>query len=289
MDVSIVIVSWRVKELVRNCLTSIFQHTHNLHFEVFVVDNNSGDGTDTMIRSQFPHVILIQNEENVGFARACNQAIKRSTGEYVLLLNPDTEIMDQAIVKTIQFMQQTSQAGIVGCAIINPDGSIQPSVRSFPNLSSHILILLKIHNFLPKLSAIRKYYRFDYPYTETHIVDQVEGAFFMIRRKVFQQIGLFDQHFYIWYEEVDFCRRAKNKGWLTYFYSGATVQHAKGQSFKQRKPFKLQLIFNRSLLYYFFKHRAKWEYVVLIILYPFSLLLAFLVQLFKIRKSHKEL
>jgi GT2 family glycosyltransferase len=289
MDVSIIIVSWRIRELLKNCLTSIYRETSNITFEVFVVDNASHDDTVAMVNHDFPEVHLIANQENIGFARACNQAIKQSTGNYILLLNPDTEISDNAIAKTFSFMQQKSDAGIAGCKILNSDGSLQPSVRRFPDLLSHIFILLKLHNFFPNFYPIRRYYMRDWPHNATQAVDQVMGAFFMIRRRVLKTIGLLDRNFYIWYEEVDLCKRALQAGWITYFFSSTSIRHQKGQSFKQQPSLKRQYIFNRSLLYYFFKHRTILEYLMLLALWPLSLLLALIVQLTGIKKSKKEL
>jgi GT2 family glycosyltransferase len=289
MDVSIIIVSWRVKNLVKNCLDSIYRETTNLSLEVFVVDNASNDGTVEMVANLFPQVHVIASQQNLGFARACNQAIKESTGEAILLLNPDTEITGHAIEKTFQFMQRTQDAGIVGCRIVNADNSLQPSARHFPDFFSHVIILFKLHNFFPNFFPIRYYYMRGWEHTETRIVDQIMGAFFMIRRPVLKAIGLLDTHFYIWYEEVDFCKRALEAGWKTYFYAEATIRHQKGQSFKQEKPLRLQAIFNRSLLYYFFKHKSIFEYCLLLLLLPLSILLALAVQLTGIKKKRNDL
>ncbi len=289
MDVSIIIISWKVRELLKNCLGSVFDQTVGISFEVLVVDNNSGDGTAEMVRKNFPQVYLLTNQDNVGFAQACNQAIRVSQGDYLLFLNPDTEIIDQAIVKTFAFAKNKKNAGITGCKIINADGSLQPSVRKFPDLFSHIFILLKLHNFIPNFYPIRRYYEFDWPHNETKPVDQVMGAFFMVKRDVFKDVGLFDKNFYIWFEEVDFCLRAKKAGWLTYFFPGATIRHQKGESFKKKSALRKQLIFNKSLLYYFFKNRPVYEYLVLLLLTPLSVLLAAIVQLTGMKKKYREL
>jgi len=158
MDVSIAIVSWNVKEQLKRCIQSIYDHTHNLNFEVFVVDNNSKDDTCGMIRNNNFNVNLIKNEQNYGFSYACNQAIKKSHGKYILLLNPDTEIKQDSIKKMVDYMQKQTDCGIAGCKIVNFDSTTQPSVRKFPDLKSHLLILLKIHNFVSNSKSISKYY-----------------------------------------------------------------------------------------------------------------------------------
>ena len=289
MDVSIVIVSFKVKDFLKICLTSIYQETKNLEFEVFVVDNNSQDGSVEMVQSEFSQSQLIANKKNEGFAKACNQAIKKSKGQYILLLNPDTEIINNAVYKTWYFMQQKKDAGIAGCRIQNNDGTLQTSVRRFPDLASHVIILLKLHNFYPNIKSIKKYYMSDFAYNETKAVDQVMGAFYMIRREVLKKIGLMDEHFYIWYEEVDLCKRALKAGWKTYFFNNTQIIHQKGKSFGRRSKLVKQLIFNRSLLYYFFKHHNGFSYLVLLLLYPISLIITAVLQLLGIEKKRKEL
>ncbi|MFH1456799.1 MAG: glycosyltransferase family 2 protein, partial [Patescibacteria group bacterium] len=146
MDISIIIVNWKVKDLLEKCLRSIFEQTKNISFEVFVVDNNSGDGSVEMVREKFPQVALAASAENLGFAKGNNLAIKKSRGRYVLLLNPDTEILDNALEKMVRFMDAHPECGIGGCKLLNADLSLQPSVRAFPDFASQIFILLKIHH-----------------------------------------------------------------------------------------------------------------------------------------------
>lgn len=285
MNVSIIIVSWQVRELLEKCLKSIFNQTTDINFEVFVIDNNSQDGTVAMVENTYPEVNLIVNDENLGFAKANNQAIVKSKGEYILLLNPDTEITDNSIQKTYKFMKGNVNIGITGCKIINPDGSIQKSIRSFPDLESHILILTKLHNFLPNSKSLKKYYLPDFDYKKTQEVQQVMGAFFMINRKMLNQIGLLDESFFIWYEEVDLCRRAIDDNWQVFYYSDAHIIHHQGKSFSKKTAIIKQFIFNRSLLRYFAKHHKIYEYLVLLILYPISLLLAAIVQILNLNKK----
>ncbi len=289
MDVSIIIVSWRVKEELKICLESINRETKNLEYEVFVVDNDSSDGTVEMLQTSFKNVKSIINKDNEGFAKACNQAIRESSGKYILLLNPDTEFRENAILKTFEFSERTKDAGITGCNIKNQNGTQQSSVRRFPDLLSHIFILLKVHNFYPNIFPVKHYYRFDWDYAETKSVEQVMGAFFMIKRSVINDIGLFDEHFYIWYEEVDYCKRALKNEWKTYYYSGASVIHQKAVSFSKQTAMNKQLILNRSMLYYFYKHKPLWNYFILLLLYPVSIALAFIVQTFGIKKTKKDL
>lgn len=289
MDLSIIIVCWKVKNLLKKCLESIYHETKNIKFEVFVIDNDSQDGTDEMVKKNFPRIKLIVNYKNVGFARANNQAIQEAKGDFVLLLNPDTEIIENALEKMVSFMKKNQEVGIAGCQLLNPDGTIQPSARKLPDLLSHIIILLKLHNFLPHLKSIKNYYMLNWPHNQVKEVDQIMGAFFLIRYEVIRKIGLLDNNFFIWYEEVDYCQRVKKAGWKVIYTPEAHIIHKKGKSFEQQFPIKKQLIFNKSILYYFKKHKPLWNYIILLILYPISILLACLVQLFNIKKQKKEL
>lgn len=281
MDLSIIIVSWNVKDLLRKCLESIYRETKNLKFEVFVVDNHSKDNTAEMVKQEFPKVNLIANQENVGFASACNQAIQEAKGDFVLLLNPDTEIIENALEKMVSFMKNHPKAGIAGCQVLNPDKTIQLSVRNFPTFSAMSLLMLKLHHLFQNLTALRKYLAKDFDSTKTQEVDQVMGAFFLIKYEVLKKIGLLDKNFYIWFEEVDYCKRVKNQGWKIYYTPEAKIIHYFAQSFQQIAGFNKQLIFNRSLLYYFRKYKPFIEYFGLLLLHPLSLFLALITQLVK--------
>ena len=280
MDLSIIIVNWKVKDLLKKCLQSIFEQTKNISFEVFVVDNASSDGSVEMVREKFPQVDLIASSENLGFAKGNNLAIKKSRGRYILLLNPDTEILDNALEKMVRFMDAHLDCGISGCNLLNPDLSLQPSVRAFPNLASQAFILLKIHHLLPHTKTIYKYLVQNFDYEKTQEVEQVMGAFMMIRREVVDKIGLLDENFWIWFEEVDFCKRAKSAGWEILYTPEAKIIHHFGQSFKQAMGVKKQKDFNRSLSYYFKKHETRGEWLAIQILRPLSLFLAWLAQIF---------
>jgi hypothetical protein len=281
MDLSIIIVNWKVKDLLEKCLRSVFDQTKNISFEVFVVDNNSGDGSVEMVREKFPQVDLTASAENLGFAKGNNLAIKKSRGKYILLLNPDTEILENALEKMVRFMDAHPECGIAGCKLLNPDLSLQPSVRAFPDLASQVFILLKIHHLFPHSKAMYKYLVQNFDYEKTQEVDQVMGAFMMIRREVIEKIGLMDETFWLWYEEVDFCKRAKDAGFKILYTPEAKIIHFFGQSFKQAMGVKKQKDFNRSLSYYFKKHGTKGEWIAIQILRPLSLTLAWFAQILK--------
>ena len=278
MDLSIIIVSWNTKDLLKKCLESVLAETKGLDFEVFVVDNGSQDGSAKMGEKNFSQVKLIENRSNLGFAQANNQAIEKSRGKYILLLNPDTVILGNTLRKMIDFLESHPEVGILGPKILNPDGSLQPSCRTFPTLASQALILLKLHNFLPGLPPIKKYYMLGWDHSETKEVDQVMGSCFMIKKKLIDEIGLLDESYWIWFEEVDFCKRARLAGWKTYFLPDVSIIHHKAKAFEQLSPIKKQIRLNRSMLRYFKKFHSTSSYFALLSLYPSSILLASLYQ-----------
>lgn len=280
IDLSIIILSWNTRDLLRQCLKSIYQETKNIDFEIFVVDNASQDKSAEMVCREFSQVKLIKNKKNLGFARANNQAIKQSGGEYILLLNPDTIILDRAIEKCVNYLDQTNKIGILGCKLINSDRSWQPSCRRFPTLFSQVIILLKIHNLFPNL--IKKYLMLDMDQDKVQEVDQVMGAFFLTKKEVIEKIGALDEKYWIWFEEVDFCKRAKNIGFKVLYWPGASIVHYKAQSFNQVLGIKKQWHLNASMLRYFWKFHSIFSFMIILLLWPVSMLLALMVQLVQV-------
>jgi len=276
MNLSIIIVNWNVRDLLKKCLESIYRETKDISFEVFVIDNASSDGSAEIVRENFPEVKLIVNAKNEGFAKANNQGIKESGGEYILLLNPDTEIFSNVFLKMIEVFKEDKKLGILGPKLLNPDKSLQSSIRRFPTLFSQTLILLKIHHLLPDLKTFKKYFARDFDYSREQSVDQVMGACFMVKRRMLEQIGFLDKKFYIWFEEVDYCKRAKKAGWNIAYTPNAEVIHYGGRSFQQKLSLEKQKMFNKSLRYYFRKHHGFLSWLWLLLINPKSLALAWL-------------
>lgn len=282
MDLSIVILNWKVKELLRQCLISVYRYTDGLDFEVIVVDNDSGDGSAEMVREEFPQARLIVNDRNIGFAAGNNVGIREAKGEFVLLLNPDTELMDNAFGAMVRVMRANPDVAVLGPTLLNSDRSLQPSVRRFPTPLSQALIMLKLHHVFARSKTVMGYFSIGFDYLAPSSVDQVMGAAFMVRRSVFDRIGLLDERFFIWFEEVDFCRRAVDAGLDVMYTPQARVIHHGGESFGQVFGPKKQRMFNGSLLKYIRKHFGVAPWLVLLLLYPLSYALAWLV--FGIRK-----
>jgi len=284
MELSIIIVNWNVKDLLVKSLTSIFKYIQNVNFEVFVVDNNSHDGSIHLIQQKFPQVKLIQNKHNLGFAKANNQAIRQASGDYVLLLNPDTELIDSSLTEMLAFIKNKPVCTIVGPKLLHSDKTTQASLRKFPGFWDQFFILLKLHNFFPNLKPIKKYHMFDFNYDEIIQVEQIMGAAMLINKKVFDKIGLLDENMWLIFEEVDFCKRAIDVGCHIYFYAPTQIIHHKGESFSQHKALVKQINFNHNLFYYFRKHKPFYQFILLWLLQPFSLFLAWLDQLFNFKK-----
>lgn len=266
-DLSIVTVNWKVAELVGELLGSIQANRDDLAIEVYVVDNDSQDRIEEVVAKFRAHsdipVTLIRNGRNLGFAKANNQAIRRCSGKVVALLNPDTRVTKGALGRVMEWMATRPDVGIVGPKLLNPDGSLQESVRRFPGLLDQSLILLKLHHLWPSAPPFRRYLAKDFAYEKEQDVDQLMGAALFVRRKVFEGIGLLDERFFIWFEEVDFCKRAKQAGWGVVYLPTASVIHHGGKSFAQAMTLRKQRYFSSSMGKYFRKHRGAWTMLVL--------------------------
>ncbi len=257
--VSIVIVSWNVKELLANCLASIYETTAGLTVEIIVVDSNSGDGTAELIGRDFPHVKLLALADNVGFSRGNNLGIGVSTGDYIFLLNPDTLVKPEAIQQLAAYLNDHPEAGIVGPRTLNEDGTTQSTRRRFPSLLTGLFESTWLQGIAPK-QAMRRYYVQDMPDDGTFQVDWVQGSALMFRREVFAQIGGMDEGFMMYSEELDWCKRAVLAGWRVDYVGSAQIVHFGGKSSEQA-PALTHIRFQCSKLRYFRKYhgRAKAE------------------------------
>jgi GT2 family glycosyltransferase len=280
MDLSIIIVSWNVKDRLRNCLRSIFANLSNFSAEVYVVDNASEDGSKEMVRAEFPQVKIIANDSNAGFSKANNQAIKASSGRYVLLLNPDMLVLTETLPEMIKFMDEHKEAGIAGCHLINEKGETVPHVRRFPGVLDQLAVILKLPHLFPWL--VNKYLMrdFDYDHPGTNYVNSIRGSFFMIRREVIERLGGLDERYFIWFEEVDYCRQAINAGWKVAYNPLAKCVDFVGQSFKQKRGLWQQKQFTKSMLQYFRKWEPRHKWMWLAAARPAGIFFSWLGDLF---------
>lgn len=273
VDCSVIIVSWNVRHLLEGCLASL-EKQRIVTSEIIVVDNGSSDGTVEMVQGRFPRVALIESKRNLGFARANNLAYKDAKGRHILFLNPDTELTEDTLQKTVHYLDTHSDVGVLGPKMLNPDGTLQRSVRRFPSLSSQLLILLKLHVFFPRLQTLRRYNAADFSYEQEKDVDQVMGAFFACPRGFLESVGTWDERFFLWFEEVDLCKRAYESGWKVRFVPSLTCTHHGGSSFAQYLSVEQQSFFVRSVVQYFFKHHAFPSVVLLVAVGALSIPLA---------------
>jgi N-acetylglucosaminyl-diphospho-decaprenol L-rhamnosyltransferase len=254
VQLSIIIVNWNTRDLLAQCLDSVYDTASDLELEVIVVDNASTDDSVDMLEHRFPWVHLIANEENVGFARANNQAIARCQGRYVLLLNSDTQALPGSLDKTVQFMDEHPRAGIAGVRLLNPDGTFQAAYTPFPTLWREFLILSRLGRWL-----IRPTFPSYGPQTEKgsqKIKGYMEGAYLMARHEAVDQIGGLDERIFMYAEDADWCYRFYRAGWEVWYLPQAPIIHYGGQSSKQRWS-RMEAELYRSRVYFFHKHYGK--------------------------------
>ncbi len=257
-DLSIIIVNWNVRQRLEQCLLSIYPPAGDrptLTIETIVVDNASTDGSVDMVRRAFPQVTLIANSDNPGFTGGNNQGIAASQGRYVLLLNPDTQVLNDALTRMVAYMDAQPHIGALGPMLLNPDGSVQSSRRRFPRPATAFLESTVLQSWFPRHRLLRDYYVLDTPNDVIAQVDWVTGACLLTRREVLDQIGLLDDGYFMYSEELDWCRRAKMAGWQVVYFPEARVIHYGGQSSEQVKTFQI-IQFNRSKIRYFRKHHG---------------------------------
>lgn len=259
MDLSIIIVNWNTKKYLLQCLGSIFKIGQKYSGEVIVVDNASQDGSEAEAKKKFPTIQLIENEENLGFAKATNQGLRKAEGRYLLLLNPDTQVKEGALERLIVFMDVCPEAGVAGAQLLNADGSKQNSIANFPSLGTELL----------NKSLLRRLFPSRFPgkgenYLEPIEVESVIGACMMVRREAMEQVGVLDENYFLFLEETDWCFQMKRAGWKVFHVPHAEIYHFQGKSAETKKE-KARLEYYRSRYHFFKKNRGLWQWFVLLI------------------------
>ncbi len=277
--ISIVIVSWNVRNLLEANLTRLFSLPCKYPFEVFVVDNGSHDGSARLVREQFPQVHLIQNDWDAGFAGPNNQALRLAKGEVLLLLNPDMLVEEGAIDVTYEKLMNDKSIGVLGIRLNKESGQPIENVRRFPDIISQLFILLKLSHVFPKI--MNHYLYRDFDYAKSQEVDQVRGSFFAFRRELLDTVGYLDAGFHIWFEEVDYCRRAKAAGFRIWYEASVSARDYVGRGMAQMKHLEKQLIFSASMIRYFKKWHPWWQSILLILARPIGLVLSFAADVVK--------
>ncbi|MCX7854846.1 MAG: glycosyltransferase family 2 protein [Anaerolineae bacterium] len=268
-DLSVLIVNWNVRDLLRRCLQSILANSPTCKLatcklatcklatcklEIIVVDNGSTDGSVEMVRAEFPQVHLIANADNRGFTAANNQGLAVARGRYVLLLNPDTEVLGDALATMVSFADAHPDVGVVGPQLLNPDGTVQSSRRRFPTLWTALFESTWLQPYAPR-RLLNRYYVLDRPDDEIQDVDWVTGAALMARREAIEQVGPLDEGFFMYSEELDWCRRFREVGWRVVYLPTARVIHHEGKSSEQVLPAR-HIHFQTSKVRYFRKYHG---------------------------------
>jgi len=253
VDLSVVILSWNVRDLLRQCLQSV-TITRLLTSEIIVVDNASSDGSPDMLRAEFPEVRLIVSATNRGYPGGNNDGMTAASGRYVLILNPDTLVVGDALSTMLTYADAHSDVGVIGPQLLNPDGSVQSSRRRFPTLLTGLFESTWLQSLAPR-GVLRHYYVQDRPDDATQAVDWVTGACLLVRREVIQQVGLLDEGFFMYSEELDWCRRIKQAGWKIVYLPEAKIIHYMGRSSDQVVA-QRHIYFQTSKVRYFRKHHG---------------------------------
>lgn len=257
MDLSIIIVNYNTRQVTLNCLQSIKRSETRYRYDIYVVDNASHDGSVEAIRAQYPEVKLIVNTANVGFAKANNQAMRLAAGRYVLLLNSDTVIASDTLETMVAFMDEQPDVGASGCKVILPDGSLDKACkRGFPTPAASFYYAFGLAKLFPHVRRFNGYHLNYLHPDETHRIDCLVGAFMVVRQEAIAAVGMLDEQFFMYGEDIDWCYRIKQAGWDIVYYPKTTIIHYKGASNRQRR-FKIVYEFHRAMHLFHRKHYAR--------------------------------
>jgi GT2 family glycosyltransferase len=255
-DVSVIIVNWNTSALLRACLESVYSTTRLITFEVIVIDNASTDDSVAMMQRKFPAVRIIANRANRGFAAANNQGIAIASGRYVLLLNSDTVVLENAIAKTIAFADRYPDTSVTGCRILNADGTLQESCFMFPSLLNFALFATYLYRLFPRSRFFGREQMSWWRRDDAREVDVVTGCYMLVRREAIDDVGGMDESFFMYAEETDWCYRFKAKGWKRRFTPDAEIIHLGGGSAPKLSGHRARIT-NKSFATYMFKHWSR--------------------------------
>lgn len=263
MKLSVILVNWNTSDLTRNALVSVFKEIKNIDFEVIVVDNNSADSSVEMIKKEFPQVVLIENKDNRGFGKANNQGLKIAKGDYLMFLNTDVIVLDGALNKLVNYLDQHLDVMMVGPRLLNKDLTFQHACRrTLPNPLNSFFHLFGLTKIFKNNKFVNQYKQYNSDPEITAPTEALSGAAMLFRRQVYQEIGGFDEVFFMYGEDLDFCKRVLDKGWKTVYVSEAKIIHFGGQSSGKRRT-KSLLNFYEAMWLYYKKHFYK-KYGILI-------------------------
>jgi len=255
MDISVVIVGWNAKHYLELCLGSLLDAPPRRSMEIIVVDNASSDGSSEMIKARFPQVKVIRSEENLGFAKGNNVAIRRCQGRYIALVNPDVIVFPGCLDALADFLDQNPKVGNVGPRVFNPDMTMQSTCRRFPTLWNNFCSATHLEKVFKNSKFFAGEHMFYFPHDRTLPVDVLVGCFSMIRHETFNDVGLLDENLFMYGDDVDWCRRCWKAGWNVVFFPGARAIHDRGK-ITAPYPVRFAVAQQRSVLYYWRKHHG---------------------------------
>jgi GT2 family glycosyltransferase len=259
-DLSVVILNYRTPDLLMECLAALEQNPLTIGAsEVCVVDNASGDDSVQRVRDNYPTVRVIESESNSGFAAGNNLGISQCDGRYLLVLNPDTQVHAGALDELVRFMDATPGAGAAGGQLIGLDGEVQDSCREFPNLLAVILRGTPLHRVFPNHPSLRRYLLADRPHDTLQEVDWVLGACLLMRREAWEEVGPLDEGFFMYYEDIDWCYRARRAGWAIYYAPAARITHHHRRQSAKGLFNRLTKEHIKSIMRLFRKHNLAWR------------------------------
>jgi len=277
LDVSIFIVNWNTCDFLRDCLSSVYAQTREISFEVIVVDNASSDGSAAMIREMFPQVVLIVNERNRGFAAANNQAMAVAKGRYVLLLNPDTLVLDGAVQKTVAYADKRPDTGVVGCQVWENESVIQQTCARFPSVWSTLVLAAGLCRMFPRSRLLGWERMVGWNRDDERDVEVVSGMFMLVRREAIDAVGVMDEDYFVYAEETDWCHRFWKAGWRCVFAPTARIIHRDGGSKStEQVSVKMYVQMQKSLLIFQRKRRGVFAWLGVKAVYTVSMFLRYL-------------
>lgn len=257
MELSVIIVSYNVRHFLEQCLYSVRKAAEHHSCEIFVVDNNSADGSCSLVSNLFPEVRLIRNSENKGFSAACNQAIRMADGKFILLLNPDTVVEEDTFTKCLNFMEEYPEAGALGVKMINGNGKLLPeSKRALPTPATAFFKLTGLAWLFPKSRLFNRYYLGHLDSSETTVAEIISGAFMFIKKEALEKTGLLDESFFMYGEDIDLSYRLIKAGYKNYYFPGVKIIHYKGES-TRKGEINYIVYFYRAMLIFIKKHFGK--------------------------------
>lgn len=261
IDISIIIVNWNTKDLLCNCIYSILKQNIKPQIEIIVVDNGSTDGSVDMVQQEFRKVQLIKNTDNNGFASANNQGVKIARGRYLLFLNSDTILLDDTLNNIKSFADKHSKIGAIGCLVYNKDGTIQPSCMAFTSFFNILSRAFYLHRIFPKSKIFANADMTWFGYDEVKEIDAVKGCFIFIRHETFIAVGLFDERYFFYGEDMDLCYRLKRVGFKNLFFPSTKIIHFGGSSIKGYE-YWFSLVLWASKLKFIKKHFGRIKYAM---------------------------